>query len=693
MTEGIYISILNWAAAFVFITFASVMMLGTKTASTRAYAVVAYCAAGWALGLGMYFYATSPRWLVFWNEWNHLLAGLIAVSFYYFTILIPREEHPKKYTVLWLTTLELLFLYAYFFTDLIIIDSGFLARASLDRYADLFFSVGPIFYIHFFVFLTSGFFILYRKIQHTEDATVKRHLSYILGGTAIGVIPPVLTDIILPYLGFYELYWMAGIVTLGWVAFISYSIARHHLFNARLVVTAIASTAIIVIAGLLFADIFLTANIVFGIAGKTVIFLAFAAVGSFLIAGIVHAEHQREVLKRLSGDLTALNTELNQRVESRTEALRREKEEGEQIIENLAEALIEYDANFRVLQLNRAALLMFDIRREVVIGKQITPSDNKNASLAALVAITFPVISASMHEDTARHGRSDGAALAINEVVVDYPYRRELEVTTIRLSGADAEDHFIKVVRDISKEKQVSRSKSEFITVAGHRLRTPLSVIKWTFSLMLEGDSGRINKKEFEAISRANQTNERMIRLVNDLLDTAHIEEGQFGYDIREGDLMTLIREIVPEFETLSKEKRVSLVTPTEHVPHLLYFDREKMSLALRNLLENAIHYTPSGGSVSLSVTEEPDNIAIAIRDTGIGIREDEQAKLFTKFFRGTNAKRERNEGTGLGLFIVKNIVARHGGSITVQSTVQSGSEFTVRMPRDPKRIPEYAKR
>lgn len=688
----LYIPIVNWIAAFVFASFATVMLLGTKHASTRAYAAVAYCAAGWALGLGAYFFSTSPRWMVFWNEWNHLLAGLIGVAFFYFALLFPNEKMPRRFLLPATFLLELGFLYAYFFTDVIILDSGFLERESLDRYRDLFFSVGPLFYSHFFVFLFAGFVILYRKMKREKDADLRHRLAYILFGTTIGVVPPILTDIILPYLGFYDLYWTAGILTLGWVVFISYSIAKHHLFNARLVVTAIASTAIILIAGLLFTDIFLGGEFEFGLAGRTGIFTVFAAVGSFLIAGIVRAERQREELKRLSMELTGLNTRLKQRVEKRTRDLKKESVEGETIIENLADALVEYDEFFSILRMNRAAEELFGIPRGRVIGRAIRPEDIQDPTLESLVVATYPILSVEPKTETVETVRAETGAI-LNEVITRHPYERELEVATVTVRAEGAPDRTVKVIRDITKEKAVSREKSEFITIAGHRLRTPLSVIKWTFSLMLEGDAGRLGAKQKAAIERANATNEEMIRLVNDLLNTAHIEEGQFGYEIAENDLAALITEMFPEFEALAKKKGVVLSFDRGTRAHPLYFDREKLSLALRNLIENAINYTPEDGTVSVGISEDADDAIVTVSDSGIGIPGEERARLFTKFFRGSNAKKIRSEGTGLGLFIVKNIVARHGGAVAVESVVQRGSTFTVRLPKKPERIPEYGNR
>jgi len=238
------------------------------------------------------------------------------------------------------------------------------------------------------------------------------------------------------------------------------------------------------------------------------------------------------------------------------------------------------------------------------------------------------------------------------------------------------------LARANEREKTISAVKTEFIFIAAHQLRTPLSGVKWALKTLLAGDVGRITKMQRRYIERAYDSNERMIRLVADLLDVSRLEEGKFGYEFAVTDFRAFAGSIAEEYRPRFEEKRIAfeIHLPGTRMP--VSFDPDRLALALRNVIENALGYTEHGGRVSLNVTESPDGIAVEIADTGVGIPENQREKLFTKFFRGENVIRMQTEGTGLGLFIARNVITAHGGSIAVASEEGKGTTVTFRIPR-----------
>lgn len=236
--------------------------------------------------------------------------------------------------------------------------------------------------------------------------------------------------------------------------------------------------------------------------------------------------------------------------------------------------------------------------------------------------------------------------------------------------------------RASERERTLGAMKSEFIFIAAHQLRTPLSGVKWALKTLLAGDVGRITRLQRRYAERAYESNERMIRLVSDLLDVSRLEEGKFGYEFAVNDFRAFVESLAGEYRPRFEEKRIGfdLHMPGTRMPVL--FDPERLALALRNVIENALNYTPAGGRVSLGVTESPDAVTLELADTGVGIPQRQQEKLFTKFFRGENVIRMQTEGTGLGLFIARNIVAAHGGTITIASEEGKGTAVTIRIPR-----------
>lgn len=231
----------------------------------------------------------------------------------------------------------------------------------------------------------------------------------------------------------------------------------------------------------------------------------------------------------------------------------------------------------------------------------------------------------------------------------------------------------------LEKLREIDSIKSAFNSVAAHQLRTPLSGMKWVIKYLLDGDAGALSQEQSEMLKRGYETNEKMIQMVNNLLYVSRIENGKFGYDFKENDFSKFLDTLRENSELAFKEHTITLDIDN-HVPVLppFIFDFENLLIALQNIVDNAIKYTPPGGKVKISVDKQGDFLQIRISDNGVGVPPAELPKLFTKFFRASNVLRLQTDGTGLGLFITKNIITRHGGSIAVESTEGKGTSFTI---------------
>lgn len=230
--------------------------------------------------------------------------------------------------------------------------------------------------------------------------------------------------------------------------------------------------------------------------------------------------------------------------------------------------------------------------------------------------------------------------------------------------------------------RELDKLKSDFISVAAHQLRTPLSGVKWVLKLLLDSDLGAINDDQKGMLKRGYETNEKMIQLVNDLLNVSRIENGKFGYKFEKNDFMKLLNTLVENTILPSKERsiEVQLENRAGTIPDFL-FDPEKLLIALQNIVDNAMKYTLPGGKVTIVVERQGDYIEVKVSDTGVGIPKVDIAKLFSKFFRAANVIHLQTDGSGLGLFIVKSIIMRHGGQIWVDSVEGKGTTFTVVVP------------
>lgn len=236
-----------------------------------------------------------------------------------------------------------------------------------------------------------------------------------------------------------------------------------------------------------------------------------------------------------------------------------------------------------------------------------------------------------------------------------------------------------------AREEEISRMKSEFISVAAHQLRTPLTEVKWMLNAALE-EKEKLPSPHRDLFEKGYEAINRMIGLVNDLLNVVRIEEGRFGYEFSMAPLEPIIEAVIAEMRMTAEEKdlAISFRLPEHPLPKIT-LDAGKFPLAFSNILENAIHYTLPHGSIDISVRADGEAyVSVSVRDTGIGIPEEDRHQISTKFFRARNAMRAVPNGSGLGLFIAKNIIEKHGGTMLIESEEGKGTAVTLKLPLAP---------
>jgi signal transduction histidine kinase len=242
----------------------------------------------------------------------------------------------------------------------------------------------------------------------------------------------------------------------------------------------------------------------------------------------------------------------------------------------------------------------------------------------------------------------------------------------------------MKIFYDLTREKIIDELKSEFISIAAHQLRTPLSAIKWVIKMVLDGDAGALSEDQRALLSKGYQSNERIIKIVNDMLNVSRIEEGRFGYNFSPGDIKEVLDNILSGLENQIKSRKIKLVSnlPAKCPP--FSFDQEKLSIVFQNIMDNAVKYTPENGRIEIKAEQGKKYWRFSVKDNGVGIPLADRKKVFTKFFRAANVVRMQTEGSGLGLYIAKNIIEKHGGTIKCLSQEGRGTEvvFTLALAR-----------
>lgn len=342
------------------------------------------------------------------------------------------------------------------------------------------------------------------------------------------------------------------------------------------------------------------------------------------------------------------------------------------MINSLGDGVMVFDLAGKIITLNPRAEQLLWIKKEDVFGKNAR-------ELNGLLWENVRTVSALHLSD-----------FETKEMILENPQRAYIYVTALPVRDADNKKiAFMRVLHDITVEKESEQLKANFITVASHQLRTPLSGIKWALDLLYKKEYGPLVQAQEKIVGQTLQATQSLIDLVNDLLDVSRIEEGRFSFTFARHNLFELVREVVNDFSQKINECGITCtLEPTADMPYV-QADPAKFKMALANVLDNAIRYTPSNGNVEVSLAQGKATLMINVRDTGIGIPEDQQKALFTKFFRARNAIHMRPEGSGLGLWIANEIIKRHNGKIWFDSKENKGSAFVIQLPMMPEAMPQ----
>ncbi len=357
----------------------------------------------------------------------------------------------------------------------------------------------------------------------------------------------------------------------------------------------------------------------------------------------------------------------------------------ESIVAHLEDAVIAYDSQFKILFFNSAAEKIFGISSARALGRVLGPEKVNDSELRLLVQTLFP----SLAPTVITHSEP-GQFPQVVDISFDQP-NREFRVYTDRVS--DANNYllgFVKVVRDRTREMQLIKSKSEFITIAAHQLRTPLTTINWSLEGLAKNPS--LDKEGRDLAQGGLQATANLLRTVNDLLNIAEIEEGHFGYQMTNFDFIQFINEVLDNARSFAKKYGLEVYFDRGGLDKLeVRADKNKLGIALSNVLDNAVKYNSPKGSIVLRLKQLSDKpyVQVSIQDTGIGIPPGDMDKVFTKFHRAENAKRVHASGSGLGLSLVKNIIIQHGGTIWLESALGRGTTVYFTLPTDPNLIPK----
>lgn len=363
-----------------------------------------------------------------------------------------------------------------------------------------------------------------------------------------------------------------------------------------------------------------------------------------------------------------------------------EKNKIDAILHSIGDGVFVVDKDQKVVIINEVAANMAGYKAEEILGTKYTDKLNfvfektgeRNAEFIDKAFETKKVQKMSNHT-----------------VLIDKSGNR-IQVSDSAAPLFDSDSNVIGCVvvfRNVTKEREVDKVKSEFVSLASHQLRTPLSVINWYSEMLLDGDAGQLNEEQKKYVEEVYKGNQRMVELVNSLLNVSRLELGTFTVEPELIDIAALVKSAVSELEPQIIEKKLNFKEHYGKGLPMFSADSKLLRMVFQNLISNAVKYTPESGEINayMDMIESGEDfggknikeksIAFFISDTGYGITQSQQDKIFSKLFRADNVREKDMEGTGLGLYIVKAIVDLSGGSIWFESAENIGTTFYVTLP------------
>jgi len=370
------------------------------------------------------------------------------------------------------------------------------------------------------------------------------------------------------------------------------------------------------------------------------------------------------------------------------DTLRQEQKFSQALINSLPSIFYVFEApSLRMIRWNRALTYVFGFSNEETA--KMTPidfieeQDKPNAEKLIRSVVEHGKDTANLYVRSKNGSRVPYFFSAVYVTITEKEYivGIGIDITDLRKQEEDlARVNAVLKIRDeqVAKEHELNRAKSEFVSLASHQLKTPLTIIKWYIDMLNAGYADNVLEKQKEYLGKIYTNTERMVELVDAFLNVSRLELGVFAIKKEPINLKDRIESILQNFDPKLKEKDLKVSTIYAKSSFVISTDMKMIQIIFENLISNAIKYTPAGGEIRITMRKKSDKILIGIADTGIGIPVGQQSKIFTKFFRADNVSAQKIDGTGLGLYLVKTLVEKTNGKIWFESTENKGSTFYV---------------
>lgn len=535
----------------------------------------------------------------------------------------------------------------------------------------------------------------------------RTQIQAVLIGLAVAITGGVIFNLVLPVIfNQYSLVQYGPVFSLFFIATSSYAIIRHHLFDirrtaARLLAYVLSVGVLGIVFGLgmtSFLEAFGASRITLSAAAITV------AIGTAITFPVVKQLFDRltrsiffqnvydsqEVIDEMTNIFVGIN-EKRKLIETTTERLAARlgatkvsvvlKKEKKHSFDDLPQKTLEFMDRKKLTQL---AIDEIDDQNQAVLDELV---ENDIALLVELRVrgglIGYLVFSHKLSGSP--YNQSDVEVIDIIADEFAIALQNALQFQEIKNFNVELQEKIDEATAQLRSTNQklhaLDEAKDDFISMASHQLRTPLTSVKGYLSMVLDGDVGKISAEQQKVLEEAYTSSQRMVYLIGDFLNVSRIQTGKFELERSQTNLSYILSDEIDQLRTMASSRQVKIeFTPPAHFPNA-FIDQDKFRQVMMNFIDNAIYYSYPNTTITILLFKEGGDLVFKVVDQGIGVPSGERHRLFTKFYRASNAKKQRPDGTGIGLFMAQKVVIAHSGSMIFESVEGKGSTFGFRLP------------
>ena len=557
--------------------------------------------------------------------------------------------------------------------------------------------------------------MLYLAIKRTRLQFARRQLVVVLYGLIAGTLLAAITNIILPnILGSIYPARYAWVAILVWTLSLIYTVVKHKFLDVRFaaVRTAAYILSLAILVAIYYGLVLLISSVIFrneqsiqpmSVVIALILAFLFQPVKKFfdrLTSRLFYRDNyvEHEFLVELSRVLT-LTTNLRTLITNASDYI------AETLKSEQVSIFVRYHGDrfmsggthkykkVPISDIEQLDAHFDEVGDYMIISELVEDKSLRRMLLSHQVGIVLPMIRSNARmgyvfvgdKRTSGYSQRDLRVLSSvpNELII--AIENAISIQEIKELNDTLQQRIDNATKDLkSSNRQLMRldqAKDEFVSMASHQLRTPLTSVKGYIDMVLEGDAGKITDSQRHLLREAFSSSERMVHLINDFLSVSRLQTGKFMIEKRPIDLAKVVAQEVDGLRTTAAGHQLKLVYKRPKNIPITMVDENKIRQVMMNFMDNAIYYSPEGGTIEVDLNKVDNRIEFTVKDHGMGVPKSDQSNLFGKFFRASNARKQRPDGTGVGLFLAKKVVTSHKGNVIFESTEGKGSTFGFWLP------------